>query len=168
MVKLNLYVLFCSLSKLSVSTTDLPSSLRGLLQRSPLQWFHTIPFVRAFTCTRLHFIRTVKCKCKLLLTHFPVCYQYRSSNTRLSYNKAKFSIFNVYTFVTGRTVFWHWETSFPLFLYLPSLHAFTARICSFHQFSCCPQVFLPFPTCRCIKRRRAVEERSGEPKQGRR
>lgn len=105
---------------------------------------------------------------KLLVTYFTVCYQYRSSNTRLSYNKAKFSIFNVYTFVTGRTVFWHWETSFPFFLYLPSLHSFTARICSFHQFSCCPQVFLPFPTCRCIKRRRAVEERSGEPKQGRR
>lgn len=69
MVKRNLYVLLCSLSKLSVSTTDLPSSLQSLLLRCPLEWFPT----SACTCKHMgthtlkQFIKTIMCifKCKV-------------------------------------------------------------------------------------------------------
>ena len=53
---------------------------------------------------------------------------------------------------------------FPLRLYLPTRHCFTASICP-PQFSFCPQAFLPFPTCRWIQRSRQLDERSGEPQQ---
>lgn len=62
MVKRYLYVLFCSLTELSVSATDLPSSLRG-----PLLSFPATLILYVHATTRTHFTHTVphKCKCKV-------------------------------------------------------------------------------------------------------